>query len=928
MTKIPENNPSQNNVQNEPSPPHESVARSGTSSGRRTSSNRAHSGRSVRIDRRTIEALRRPSGGAPSAQRELNLFDIIGIFKRQLWIVIVATLIGMAVAGYYSQNVTPRYAAYSSVYIPETNSMSILSGVGVSNSRSQVQNLRGDTIETHALIIKSYEIMSKTWRAILADSKKAALLKTIELPKDEDDKEKSERKAVAELARLVSVSVGGDQRKFSETNTISISCQSYDPEEAAMIVNMIVEQYKLYFTEKYNKSNEDVRVAIEQSKKDIDKEIELRKQELFNFIQESPTTFIGGEESNPLLATLVGMSEKKVELDFQKLRLENQLVTLTDALGGRSPKDLEDAELISMLGGGDSEAILTSIASLARGSDYDSAVRTTEITYTKNTLATRIQDLELKLLEARQNYSSGHSVVQTLEQQIAELKASAEAIESETEKSGKIGVVNYSELFESYLNALARRIEQLTKEQEKIDAYIDSRDDEVRKITQYRETLETMKVSIESLKSMQVSLDQNLKQLSLMSDVNTYQVEVLSAASPSERPVYPNVLKFIIVGFVLGSAVGVVLAYLIDITDATFHTPAEIQRALRIPILTHLVSFKHRMREISAKKRAELREQNKPEPELLAYYKPNDAICEVFRQLRTRLFNQPAGSGCVVVMNTSPHPTDGKTMIISNLAVKVAEAGKRVLLIDGDMRKPDIHKMFGVNNELGLSNILLGECGIEDGVTDIPIKNLKIMTAGTRSKKQSPAELIAGQGFDEMLTTLREQFDVILIDTPPVLYVNDAATIAPRTDGVLYVFRIRRRGRPDVVSGVRALVEVNANMLGCVVNCYDKHRFYNEFASDEMEHGYGGYGYGYGGGYGGGYGYGGYGYGSPGYGGYGYGYGGPAYGGYGYGSPGYGGYGYGAGYGGYGAGYGNYGGYGGYGEGPDDAQAEGKTRGA
>ena len=194
------------------------------------------------------------------------------------------------------------------------------------------------------------------------------------------------------------------------------------------------------------------------------------------------------------------------------------------------------------------------------------------------------------------------------------------------------------------------------------------------------------------------------------------------------------------------------------------------------------------------------------------------------------------------------------------------------------MRKPDIHKMFGVNNELGLSNILLGECGIEDGVTDIPIKNLKIMTAGTRSKKQSPAELIAGQGFDEMLTTLREQFDVILIDTPPVLYVNDAATIAPRTDGVLYVFRIRRRGRPDVVSSVRALVEVNANMLGCVVNCYDKHRFYNEFAPMNgtlmavwLR-------------FGGGYGYSGYSYNSPGYGGCGYSYGGPTYGGYGYGS--------------------------------------------
>ncbi|MBP5620991.1 MAG: polysaccharide biosynthesis tyrosine autokinase, partial [Thermoguttaceae bacterium] len=538
-----------------------------------------------------------------------------------------------------------------------------------------------------------------------------------------------------------------------------------------------------------------------------------------------------------------------------------------------------DPELISMLGGGDSESILTTIAGLARGSDYENQVRAAEINLTISSMEQRIQALQSRMLELRKSFGENHPDVVTIQKQIEELEATRAEKQENIDTSNKIGVVNYAELMESYLAALARKIEQLTKEQEKIEAYIDERDDQVREITQYRETIDTKKLSIESLKSMQDHLDQNLKQLALMSDVNTYQVEVLATASPNGNPVYPNVIKFVLVGFVLGFAIGAVLAFLIDMTDATFHTPAEVSRALRMPILTHLVSFRHRLREISPKKRAELREQHKPEPELLAYYKPNDAICEVFRQLRTRLFNQRPESGCIVVMNTSPHPADGKTMILSNLAVKVAEAGKRVLLIDCDMRKPEIHKMFGLTNEKGLSNVLTGEISIEESFSQVPIKNLTIMTAGSRTKKTSPAVLIAGEEFDQMLATLREQFDVILIDTPPVLYVNDAATVATRADGVLYVFRIRRRGRPDVVSGVRALAEVNANLLGCIVNCHGKHRFYNEFASDETSNEYGG---GYGGGYG-------YGYGA-GYGGYGYG----GYGGYGYGGS-YGGYGYGAG---------------------------------
>ncbi|MBQ1864289.1 MAG: polysaccharide biosynthesis tyrosine autokinase, partial [Thermoguttaceae bacterium] len=753
----------------------------------------------MRLDRRTIEALRRPtgvSGGAPSG-RELNFFDVLNIFKRQIWIIILAAIIGMAVAGYYSQTVTPQYLAYSTVYIPQTNSMSILNGVY--RTGGTTQNLRGDSIETHALIIRSYEIISKAWRNICEDPEKRKLMVTI----DPDSESLTEQRAVSKLTNLIAIRVGGEQRGFHDTNTIAVTCQSESPKEAAMIVNTVVEQYKQHFVERYTKSNEDVKAAIESSKLSIEKEIEVKKQELVDFIQNSPTTFIGSDDHSPLLTALTGMSEKMVDIDFQLLRLENQVASLDNKVGARDVEDMSDAELIELMGGGDSESILTTIAALARGNDYETALRFREVS-SSSTVQQQIRDLELKRLNLLQTLAVDHPSVVLLEDQIKELQRQAATIDNETETRGRIGVINYSELFKTYRGALRSRMEELTEEKVKIQAYVDDRDEEVREITQYRETLDTMKVSIESSKTMLEHLDQNLKQLALMSDVNTYQVEVLSAAVENNHPVYPNVLKFVLAGFVLGVALGSLLAYLIDVTDATFHTPAEITRTLHMPILTHLVSFKHRLRDITPKKRKELRDAHKPEPELLAYYKPNDAICEVFRQLRTRLFNQRPGTGCVVVMNTSPHPTDGKTMIISNLAVKVAEAGKRVLLIDCDMRKPDIHKMFGLDNTRGLSNVLLGECTLEEGISEVPIKNLQVMTAGSRTKR-SPAELIAGQEFDQMLATLREQYDVILIDTPPVLYVNDAATVAPRTDGVLYVFRIRRRGRPDVVSGVRAL---------------------------------------------------------------------------------------------------------------------------
>ena len=190
----------------------------------------------------------------------------------------MTAIVGMAVAGYYSQTVTPLYSAYSTVYIPQTNSMSLLNGVTRINGT--VQNMRGDSIETHALVIRSYEIVSKTWKNICENPAKRELMVTV----DPDDESMTEARAVGKLTGLISIRVGGEQRGFHDTNTIGVTCQSESPKEAAMIVNTIVEQFKQHFIERYTQSNEDVKAAIESSKLAIEKEIEVKKQELVDFI--------------------------------------------------------------------------------------------------------------------------------------------------------------------------------------------------------------------------------------------------------------------------------------------------------------------------------------------------------------------------------------------------------------------------------------------------------------------------------------------------------------------------------------------------------------------------------------------------------------------------------------------------------------------
>jgi len=206
------------------------------------------------------------------------------------------------------------------------------------------------------------------------------------------------------------------------------------------------------------------------------------------------------------------------------------------------------------------------------------------------------------------------------------------------------------------------------------------------------------------------------------------------------------------------------------------------------------------------------------EPLLSSGVPPNFA--EAFRALRTNVLFSSPEKGCRVIVVTSSGPREGKTIVASNLAIGFAHLGQRVLLADGDLRRPRVHEVIGQEQEPGLSNAIVGDAKASDAVHLTDVSGLWVLTAGR--VPPNAAELLGSQRFKELLASIRNQFDWVIIDSPPVMAVTDPNILASLADGVVFVvgaemtsYRIARRaveqlrrGRVVLAGGVLNRVQI------------------------------------------------------------------------------------------------------------------------
>jgi polysaccharide biosynthesis transport protein len=291
--------------------------------------------------------------------------------------------------------------------------------------------------------------------------------------------------------------------------------------------------------------------------------------------------------------------------------------------------------------------------------------------------------------------------------------------------------------------------------------------------------------------------------------VTVYEAAELNKPRLGAR-VGPVLFTWLLPGLFVGGLVGAGLALLIELRDKSFRSPAEIRERLGVPVIGHLPTIRLDMpseADVSADY----------DPSLVAAVRPKSVEAEAYRGVRAQVLQLSEDKGHQVIQVSSPTPGDGKSTLAANLAISLAQSGKRTVLLDCDFRKPRVHKLFALAKpEVGLASVTGGATKLEEAIRHSDVSNLDLLPCGPRP--DNPAELLSGQRFQEVLRELRERYEMVIVDTPPILAVSDPRVVAQRVDGVVMVFRISNKVRPLVERAKEYLTDMGANLLGVVVN--------------------------------------------------------------------------------------------------------------
>ena len=316
-------------------------------------------------------------------------------------------------------------------------------------------------------------------------------------------------------------------------------------------------------------------------------------------------------------------------------------------------------------------------------------------------------------------------------------------------------------------------------------------------------------------------LMQRAKETGISGALKTSNIRVVDAAETPRGPVSPDILANLLVAILGGGLLAAGVAFLLEYLDNRLKNPEEMQRHLGLPFLGMIPAL-----------------FDESVTHLLINNGVPPSFSESFLSLRTNVLFSAMPEGTRSLAVTSTGPGEGKTLVSANLAIGLAHAGFRVLLIDADMRRPRIHTVFNRPRQPGLSNVLVANATFAESVQSTEVEGLSVMAAGT--SPPNPADLLGARRFSDFLASLSTLFDWVIVDTPPVMAVTDPSVVAHVTDGVLFVVGAEMTKRNVARNAIEQLERGHAKFIGAVLNRVDlKHNSY--YYSAYYARGYGDY---------------------------------------------------------------------------------------
>lgn len=421
---------------------------------------------------------------------------------------------------------------------------------------------------------------------------------------------------------------------------------------------------------------------------------------------------------------------------------------------------------------------------------------------------------------------SAKPIIQTIRARI--IKAEQDVVEKSKKFGRKHPVMIRSQnaltvLKEKHTQEINRLIREIQNEYELTKTNVDDLNKELsaakikavnlnEKYIQYK----ILKRDVETNRHIYNALVSKIKEQTVAKKVQRINAWTVEKAETPSSPIGNNVKRNILLGIILGLFGGIGLAFFIEYLDNTIKYPEDAEEKLGLPVIGLISLLKTKEQDI----------------ERVVKKDPFAPVSENYRSARTSLMLSSSDKPPKIVLITSMTPKEGKTTTVVNIAEAIASMGKKVLVIDGDLRRPRVHKIFGLPNKTGLSSFLAGVSDTPEIVNIHDSENLSVLPSGPIPP--APSELLSSAKMEQLISDCNSVYDFILLDSPPVLSVTDSLILSKTADTTLVVVRSGKTTYELATSGIKSLLEVNANLTGMLINC-----------ADLKKDGYHYYGYGY-----------------------------------------------------------------------------------
>jgi len=559
------------------------------------------------------------------------------------------------------------------------------------------------------------------------------------------------------LKKTLDVTVG------KKNDIISISFDSPWSFEAAKIVNAVVDSYVTYHSTRKRSTSEEVLKILQNEKTKRNKELSEKLEAMMNFKKDNMALAFESRQGNIILQRLERLSA---------VLTEAQLETIDSKSAYESVKEMvsEPTRLKQYV-----EAQLTEIRYNSTGSE-------------RAKLKSKLDELQIRRADRLRQVTSGHPAVEALESEIAQIKTQIAEMDTAFAQA-RLAVV------EQQYQTAKQKEEQIAKNfEEQRQQTLDLNE----QLAQYT----ILESDWEQTKKLCDILDDRIKELNITEDVGALNISILEAAEASVKPSKPEKYKFMAIAVLIGLMLGCGLALLYDLMDQRMRSAEEVKALLSMPILGVVPSM--------------LKEQSIVARGQKVHIDPNSRVSEVYRTIRTAIFFGVPNGKAKTILVTSPGAAEGKTTLVSNLAIAMAQAGQKTLILDADFRNPTQYRIFELNGNKGLVSLLSKNSTLEETIRPTGIKSLELLPCRTQLVNSS--EILNSKSFTKLLRNLSNKYDRIVIDSPPVVPVTDAQILAAICDVTLLVLRAEQSTRKMSQQARDGLLSVGAHLLGVVVN--------------------------------------------------------------------------------------------------------------